>query len=145
MLAAVWGDVLELDTLSVHASFFDLGGHSLMAVSIVAGIHSQLSVEVPLRWVFEHPTIESLGRQMERQQDRSTDSRPIQTADRQQPLPMSFGQQRMWLLQQTLPDPATAHAIRATRNAALLVHDLAGEQWAIGEYAGLVANIALVQ
>ena len=66
-----------------------------------------LNVEVPVRWMFDHPTIERLARQMESFGEHSKSTRTIEKAGRHQALPMSFGQQRMWLLQQTLPDPAT--------------------------------------
>jgi amino acid adenylation domain-containing protein len=106
-LVEIWQAVLRRKRVGIDDNFFDLGGHSLLAVAICSQITRRLNVEVPLRCVFEHPTIEKLTRQMESQPGLSQNSRPIEKADRNQPLPMSFAQQGMWLLQQTLADTAT--------------------------------------
>lgn len=106
-LGEIWETVLRRERVGIDDNFFDLGGHSLLAVAIGSQITRQLDVEVPLRWMFDHPTIERLARQMESEEGRSKKARAIERADRQEPLPMSFAQQRMWLLQQTLENPAT--------------------------------------
>ncbi len=106
-LVGIWQTVLRRERIGIRDNFFDLGGHSLQAVAMCSQITQQLHVEAPLRWLFEHPTIERLTTPVDLAVKRSALARPIEKADRQQPLPMSFAQQRMWLLQQTLPDPAT--------------------------------------
>src|SRR5205823_1337864 len=63
----------------------------------------------------EHPTIAGMAKQMASLGEHSKNSRPIEQADRNQPLPMSFAQQGMWLLHQTLPDLATYHVPVAFR------------------------------
>ena len=105
-LAEIWQAVLRRERVGVHDNFFELGGHSLLAVAICAQVNRRLGVEMPLIWLFEHPTIEGLAKQLELggHSDRTC---AIPKADRQKPLPMSFAQQGMWLLQQTLADPAT--------------------------------------
>ena len=60
-LAEIWKDLLGIDRISVHASFFELGGHSLLATRAVSRIHTAFSVEVPLRSLFETPTIAELA------------------------------------------------------------------------------------
>jgi amino acid adenylation domain-containing protein len=60
-IAAVWQDVLKRTELSVHDNFFDLGGHSLLATRIVARIRDELAIDLPLRALFEHPTIARLS------------------------------------------------------------------------------------
>ncbi|PYJ33551.1 MAG: non-ribosomal peptide synthetase [Verrucomicrobia bacterium] len=105
-LAEIWQDVLRRDLVGIHDNFFELGGHSLLAMSIGSQIIRRLNIEIPLRWLLEYPTIEKLARQMESQPGLSQNNRPIEKSDRRQPLPMSFAQQGMWLLQQTLPDLA---------------------------------------
>jgi len=104
-LAGIWQTVLRQKQVGVHDNFFHLGGHSLLAVILCSQINRQLGLEVSLRQVFEHPTIERLGKQIEALEGCSPINSAIQKTDRHQPLPMSFGQQAMWLLQQTLPDP----------------------------------------
>jgi amino acid adenylation domain-containing protein len=105
-LAEIWQDVLRRDLVGIHDNFFELGGHSLLAMAIDSQIIRRLNMEIPLRWLLEHPTIEKLARQIESQAGLSQNNRPNEKADRRQPLPMSFAQQGMWLLQQTLPDLA---------------------------------------
>ena len=116
-LVEVWGAVLGRDQVGVHDNFFELGGHSLLAVAICSKVKNLLHLEIPLRWIFDHPTIESLSTQIERQLSGgvSESSEPIRKADRRGPFPMSFAQQGMWLLQQMLPDPAAYNVPKAFR------------------------------
>jgi acyl carrier protein len=60
-IARIWGEILERAQLSIHDSFFDLGGHSLLATRVVARINEALGVELPLRRLFELPTIAQLA------------------------------------------------------------------------------------
>lgn len=65
-LAAVWKEVLGVDQVDRDTDFFELGGHSLKATRAVARLNQQLGVDVPLRLLFEHPTIASLAQALER-------------------------------------------------------------------------------
>jgi surfactin family lipopeptide synthetase A len=56
-LAAIWQTVLKVDRISVYDSFFDLGGHSLLATQVIARVHDQFGVELPLRSLFRSATI----------------------------------------------------------------------------------------
>jgi acyl carrier protein len=60
-LAAIWSEVLRRNHLGVHDNFFDLGGHSLMATQVISRIRMQFSCDLPLRTLFEHPTIGGLA------------------------------------------------------------------------------------
>ncbi|KAF9576059.1 hypothetical protein EC968_000125 [Mortierella alpina] len=60
-LATIWSDLLQIKKVSRHDSFFSLGGHSLLAVKMIARIRSMLGLEIPLRVVFEVPTIAELA------------------------------------------------------------------------------------
>jgi amino acid adenylation domain-containing protein len=65
VLAGIWCEILKLDQVGVHDSFFELGGHSLMATRVMARIREAFGVELPLRTVFERPTVAELGERVE--------------------------------------------------------------------------------
>jgi aspartate racemase len=60
-LASIWYDVLGIEDIGIHDNFFALGGHSLLAIRMNARIASALDVDLPLRKVFEAPTIGELA------------------------------------------------------------------------------------
>lgn len=60
-VAAIWGEVLKVDAVGLDDSFFDLGGHSLIAAQIMARIAAKFGVELPLSAVADHPTVRLLA------------------------------------------------------------------------------------
>jgi len=60
-LARIWAELLKVDKVGIRDNFFDLGGHSLLATQIVSRVRSCLSTELPLRTLFESPTIEQMA------------------------------------------------------------------------------------
>jgi hypothetical protein len=104
-LAAIWIDVLRVHRVGVYDDFFELGGHSLLATQVVSRIREWTGVEVPLRMIFETPTIDGLAPRVDRiRAGQSEEKSPIQRTKRDQPLPLSFAQQRLWFLDQLDPD-----------------------------------------
>jgi hypothetical protein len=67
VLAEIWCELLELKQVGIHDNFFDLGGHSLLATRMISRIRRSLNVEVPLRALFEEPTICRLASIIDRQ------------------------------------------------------------------------------
>jgi acyl carrier protein len=61
MIAAIWSELLGVEQVGVHDNFFDLGGHSLLAMRVISKIRKQLGVELPVRMVFEKPTVTGLA------------------------------------------------------------------------------------
>lgn len=61
LLAEVWSELLERPKVGVHDNFFDLGGHSLLATQLISRIRDLFQVEIPLRTLFETPTIAALA------------------------------------------------------------------------------------
>jgi len=59
-LAAIWAEVLQLDKVGIHDNFFDLGGHSLLATQVISRVREAFQMELPLRSIFEKPTVEEL-------------------------------------------------------------------------------------
>jgi acyl carrier protein len=66
-LAAIWAELLAVDRVGRHDNFFELGGHSIKAVQVVSRIRREFGVELPLRPLFEAPTISQLATQVKRE------------------------------------------------------------------------------
>ncbi|MFY0076131.1 phosphopantetheine-binding protein, partial [Acinetobacter baumannii] len=64
MLAQIWRDVLNIDQVGVHDNFFTLGGHSLLAAQVIVRLRDKFRVDLPLRAMFEAPTISKLARRV---------------------------------------------------------------------------------
>ncbi|HEX8430582.1 MAG TPA: amino acid adenylation domain-containing protein, partial [Longimicrobium sp.] len=95
-LAEVWAGVLGVDRVGRWDNFFDLGGHSLMAVQIVSRVRQTLGVEVKMAALFERPVLADFARGLE--QAARTEEVAITPADRSGPLDASFAQQRLWFM-----------------------------------------------
>jgi acyl carrier protein len=65
ILADIFREVLKIETLSIHHNFFDLGGHSLLATQVMSRIYDQFEVKLPVRTLFEAPTLAELALQVE--------------------------------------------------------------------------------
>ena len=113
-MAEIWSDVLGVERVGIHDNFFELGGHSLLATRVVLKIHDQFHMDLPLRDMFEHQTIHELvGRiqSMKQQKAKKTSLIPVEEQDTD--LPLSFAQQRMWLLHCLDPDSVAYHVCGA--------------------------------
>ncbi|MFB9474180.1 amino acid adenylation domain-containing protein [Nonomuraea salmonea] len=66
LVAEVWSELLGLETVGVHDDFFALGGHSLLATRVAALLRNAVETEVPIRTVFDHPTVAGLATAVER-------------------------------------------------------------------------------
>ncbi|WP_268626173.1 non-ribosomal peptide synthetase [Paenibacillus alvei] len=97
-LAGIWISVLGLVHIGVHDNFFDLGGHSLRATTLVSKVHQELNVELPLRDVFRYPTIEEMALAISRIGEQSFSSIPLAGARAYYPL--SSAQKRLFILNQ---------------------------------------------
>ena len=105
-IAAIWREVLGQARIGLNDDFFALGGHSLLATQIVARVRQACDVELALRSLFESSELGAFVEQVAQIQacgQRNT-QRPIQLADRSQPVALSYSQQRMWFLWHMEPD-----------------------------------------
>ena len=108
ILVGLWGTVLKQPVLGIDDNFFELGGHSLLATQLVSRLRDALGVSVPVRWLFEAPSVAELADRLrpalagEAAVESAVESaaRHIPVAPRDQPLPLSFAQQRLWFLDQ---------------------------------------------
>ena len=101
-LVSIWQTVLGIEQIGITSNFFDLGGHSLSATQVVARIGQQLGLAVGLRTLFDKPTIAELAAELSAAQP-TLARPPINRVTRAGDLPLSFGQQRLWLMQQLNP------------------------------------------
>ncbi|WP_430788850.1 acyl carrier protein [Actinoplanes sp. G11-F43] len=60
-LTAIWQRVFEVDRIAPGDDFFALGGHSLLAIRIAAEVRGELGVPLPVRAVFDHPTVSGVA------------------------------------------------------------------------------------
>jgi amino acid adenylation domain-containing protein len=65
LLANIWQEILKIDPLGIHDNFFDLGGHSLLATQVISRVRNALQLDVPLRKLFEAPTIAAFAATVE--------------------------------------------------------------------------------
>ncbi|MFF7566720.1 amino acid adenylation domain-containing protein, partial [Streptomyces pseudovenezuelae] len=102
VLTEVWAQVLGMERVGAEDNFFDLGGHSLLATQVISRIREVFGAEIPLSALFDRPTVRELASAVD---GSTTDtSVPSVTAvDRDQALPLSFAQQRLWFLDQLEP------------------------------------------
>ncbi|MBX9640352.1 MAG: amino acid adenylation domain-containing protein, partial [Mycobacteriaceae bacterium] len=99
VLAALFAEILGVARVGVDDGFFDLGGHSLSATRLVARVRAELGVEVPIRAVFDTPTVARLAEWMSAH---TTDRAGVALSAQPRPvsIPLSFAQNRLWFLDQ---------------------------------------------
>ncbi|WP_445362254.1 amino acid adenylation domain-containing protein [Microbulbifer sp. ANSA003] len=97
-IAKIWQQLLQQEVSSPQANFFELGGHSLLATQFVFAYKKRFKVAIPAQAVFEHTTLAELARFVEF--GNSQEAVAITKAARDQLIPLSFSQQRLWFLSQ---------------------------------------------
>ena len=102
LLAGIWAQVLGITRVGVTDSFFDLGGHSLLATQVISRVRGVFGVEVALAALFDQPTVAGLAAVVEGTAP-GVAVPPVTAAGRGGRLPLSFGQQRLWFLDQLDP------------------------------------------
>ncbi|MCK4725463.1 MAG: AMP-binding protein, partial [Anaerolineales bacterium] len=102
VIAEIWAQTLNVEPISLDDNFFELGGQSLLAIVVVSQLRERLRVDLPLRSIFDNPTINELAEYIEPLLGVSQirpDLQPVSVA-RDGPLPLSYAQERMWFLHQ---------------------------------------------
>jgi acyl carrier protein len=112
LLVGLWSEVLRRTQVGIHEHFFELGGHSLLATRLIARVRATLGVEVPLRAVFETPTVAGLAQRIEQalRKGEGMEVPPLVVRERPEEIPLSFAQQRLWFLDQLQPE-STAYLV----------------------------------
>ncbi|MFY1652856.1 amino acid adenylation domain-containing protein [Solwaraspora sp. WMMB762] len=112
-LAAIWCAILDVPRVRLHDDFFVLGGHSLLATRMLAHVNQQLGVDLPLRAIFEAPTLAAFAARVA--ESPVFRAAPVPRAPRDEPLPLSFVQERIWFLHQLQPGSSNYNVPRALR------------------------------
>ncbi|HEX2092034.1 MAG TPA: amino acid adenylation domain-containing protein, partial [Longimicrobiaceae bacterium] len=116
VLAGVWEEVLGREQVGVEEDFFALGGHSLLAMRVISRVRGVLGVELPLRALFEAPTVDALAGRIEGLRSAGASlAPPIRRVSREEPLPLSFAQQRLWFVDRLEPGSAVYNMAGALR------------------------------
>jgi amino acid adenylation domain-containing protein len=115
ILTGIWGQILNLDRVSIEDNFFELGGHSLLATQVISQVRKTFQVEIPLGELFSAPTIAQFSQVIEKAIASKTnlDVLPLKPVARNSNSPLSFAQQRLWVLQQLEPDSAAYNGSNA--------------------------------
>ncbi|MDA2895532.1 phosphopantetheine-binding protein, partial [Mycolicibacterium sp. BiH015] len=104
ILATLFTDILGLPRIGIDDSFFDHGGDSLSAMRLIAAINTTLSLDLPVRTLFEAPTIAALTPRLD---DSAGAMPPLTPQQRPDQLPLSFAQNRLWFIDQLQGPSAT--------------------------------------
>jgi len=107
-LATIWQELLPVERVGRYDNFFEIGGHSLLAVQLISRIRQSLNVEIGLRAVFEHSSLQALAVAIQRSPGKPLP--PIERAEAGVNVPLSYAQQRLWFLSQ-LPGVSEAYHI----------------------------------
>nr|WP_218170644.1 non-ribosomal peptide synthetase [Pseudomonas gingeri] len=97
-LARIWAELLQVERVGRHDHFFELGGHSLLAMRMVSQVRLHLQRELSLGELFANPELAAVARVLETAGHSALPA--LLPVPRDQPLPLSFAQQRLWFLAQ---------------------------------------------
>lgn len=108
-IAAIWRELLKREDITSDSDFFEMGGHSLLAVKTLAMIRDGLGVEIPLQALFESSTLAGLAALVDQARggpspQQTAAAAPIPRRSTDGPCPVSFAQQQMWLLHHLVPN-----------------------------------------
>jgi len=112
-LVEIWSEILQHKPIGIEDRFFELGGHSLSTTQVISRIRSHFGAEISFREFFDEPTITNLARRIRQKIERKIP--PIETISRNQEVPLSFSQQRLFFLYKLEPEGSRYNIARAYR------------------------------
>lgn len=117
-LATIWTKILRVEKVGIQDNFFELGGNSILATQVVSQTRKSFQKEILLQAIFDFPTIEALGKQIEAMQaseEVAAQSIPSLPRSDNELLPLSFSQQRLWFIDQLDPGSSAYNMFSAVR------------------------------
>ncbi|MEE2035414.1 non-ribosomal peptide synthetase, partial [Rhodococcus chondri] len=132
-VASVFAEVLGVERVGVDDDFFDLGGNSLVATQVAARLGAALDTTVPVRELFESPTVGALASRLDGRAG-GRGRKPLTSGTRPEIVPLSLAQQRMWFLNRFDPASGAYNIPLAIRLSGTL--DVAALQGAVGDVIG---------
>ncbi len=115
-LAKIWSEVLHVTAVGLYDDFFALGGHSLSATKVHARVQKTLGVSLALRDLFNHPVLADFAARVEvLRRAGQPEKTPLVRTHREQPLPLSFGQMRLWFIDKLEPESSAYVVSRPVR------------------------------
>ncbi len=115
-VAAVWAKILGAERVGLTDHFFEMGGHSLLAMQVISQLRQLLGRDVPLRSLFEQPRLQGfVASVVDDEPNAAPSAPPMLAVGRDQPLRLSYAQERQWFLWQLDPDSAAYHIPSALR------------------------------
>ena len=117
ILANIWREILRVKEVGIYDSFFELGGHSLLGTQVISRVRDAFQIELPLRRLFEAPTINQLAACVESaiRSGQLPASFSVTRVLRDDDLRLSFAQQRLWLLDKLEPNNPSYNMATAVR------------------------------
>ncbi|WP_103623608.1 non-ribosomal peptide synthetase, partial [Bacillus thuringiensis] len=110
-MVEIWSEVLGIDSsaIGINDNFFELGGHSLLATKITSRLGVDFSILVQIRDIFEYPTIKHFSKRLTFLLGKTGEIdafTPLQSVKREQYEPLSFAQQRLWIMDKIVTNSA---------------------------------------
>ena len=107
LLVDIWKDILKVERIGVLDNFFDLGGHSLKATRVMSRIKSMLNIDIPLRVMFEQPTVRDLALAIKGMESGVSGFSEIPVLEKRDYYDISNAQKRLWFLDKLILDPSS--------------------------------------
>ncbi|MBJ7312897.1 SDR family NAD(P)-dependent oxidoreductase, partial [Rugamonas sp. CCM 8940] len=111
-LARLWQELLAVEAVGAHDSFFELGGNSLRAMQLVARIRTGFDVEFPVAAMLDTPQLDAMAAHIAQlQREGAGAAAPITRAERGEALPLAYQQERLWFVHEHMPEQRTSYNI----------------------------------
>ena len=117
LVGGIWKEVLKVERVRPGDNFFELGGHSLLATQMISRVRATFGIEIGVISVFEEPTVRGLAGRIKEALNRGVKDQapPLIRVERGEKTPLSFAQERLWFLDQLIPNHPLYNILRVVR------------------------------